>query len=162
MSYGMVTSIDILGWLVLWREWFWKCLAVVPWATMDVESGSIKTWILCVGSTSLIIRLLQKYFEKTFLLMNPCMCKTLLYRKWILALSFIYPLHDLYYPLRGCGRTCWVRMYSLLLSFYRGGSELRSWRRRVGRRPAPNLACGSGSPQEAYHGVRFWCYLRFH
>jgi hypothetical protein len=55
-------------------------------------------------------------------------------------------------PLRECGWTCWVRMYSLFLSFYRGGSELRSWRRRVGRRPASNLAGGSGPPQEAYHG----------
>jgi hypothetical protein len=38
---------------------------------MDVESGSIKTWILCVGSTPLIIRILQKYFEKTLLLNEP-------------------------------------------------------------------------------------------
>jgi hypothetical protein len=38
---------------------------------MDVELGSIKTWILCVGSTPLIIQLLQKYFEKTLLLNEP-------------------------------------------------------------------------------------------
>jgi hypothetical protein len=148
----MVTSIDILGLLVLWREWFWKCPAVVPWATVDVESGSIKTWILCVESTPLIIWLLQKCFEKTLLLMNPCMYKTLLYRKWTLALSLIYPVHDLYYP------PSWV--WSDLLSFYRGGSELYSWRHRVGRRPAPNLACGSGFPQQAYYRARVWCYLR--
>jgi hypothetical protein len=30
--------------------------------------------------------------------MNPCMCKTLLYRKRTLALSLVYPVHDLYYP----------------------------------------------------------------
>jgi hypothetical protein len=89
------------------------------------------------------------------------MCKILFYRKRTLALSLIYPVHDLYYPLRGCGWTCWVHMYSLLLSFYREGSELHSWRRRVGRRPAPNLAYGSESPQEAYHGARLWCSLRF-
>jgi hypothetical protein len=29
--------------------------------------------------------------------MNPCMCKTLLYRKQTLPLSLIYPVHDLYY-----------------------------------------------------------------
>lgn len=33
---------------------FWKCPAVVPWATTDGESGSIKTWIFCVGSSPLI------------------------------------------------------------------------------------------------------------
>jgi hypothetical protein len=38
---------------------------------VDVESGSIKTWILYLGSTPLIIRLLQKYFEKTLLLNEP-------------------------------------------------------------------------------------------
>jgi hypothetical protein len=30
--------------------------------------------------------------------MSSCMCKTLLYRKRTLALSLIYPVHDLYYP----------------------------------------------------------------
>ena len=33
-----------------------KCPAVVPWAIADGVSGSIKTWILCVGSTPLNIR----------------------------------------------------------------------------------------------------------
>jgi hypothetical protein len=30
--------------------------------------------------------------------MNLCMCKTLFYHKRTLALSLIYPMHDLYYP----------------------------------------------------------------
>jgi hypothetical protein len=30
--------------------------------------------------------------------MNPYMCKTLLYHKRTLALSLIYPVHDLYDP----------------------------------------------------------------
>jgi hypothetical protein len=31
--------------------------------------------------------------------MNPCMCKTLLYRKQTLALSLIYHVHDFYLAL---------------------------------------------------------------
>jgi hypothetical protein len=153
----MVTSIDILGWLVLWRVLFWKCPAVVPWATVDVESGSIKTWILSVGSTPLIIRILQKCFWENTLIKWTLACvkprfianEPRPYPWYVLCMIFIIPL-------RGCGWTCWVRMYSLLPCFYRGGYELHSWRHRVGHRPTPNLACGLGSPQEAYHGTRLW------
>ena len=48
-----------------------KCPAVVPWATADGESGSIKTWILCVGSTSLITWLVKNHFEKTLFKNKP-------------------------------------------------------------------------------------------
>ena len=55
LRFGHTTSTSSgIGWVGV--SVLEKCPAVVPWATADGKSGSIKTWILCVGSTSLNIR----------------------------------------------------------------------------------------------------------
>ena len=55
LRFGHTTSTSSgIGWVGV--SVLEKCPAVVPWATADGESGGIKTWILCVGSTPLNIR----------------------------------------------------------------------------------------------------------
>ena len=55
LRFGQITSTSSgIGWVGV--SALEKCSAVVPWATADGESGGIKTWILCVGSTPLNIR----------------------------------------------------------------------------------------------------------
>ena len=55
LRFGHTTSTSSrIGWVCV--SVLEKCPAVVPWATADGKSGSIKTWILCVGSTPLNIR----------------------------------------------------------------------------------------------------------
>ena len=70
LRFGHTTSISSgIGWVGV--SVLEKCPAVVPWATADGESGSIKTWILCIGSTPLITRLVKNRFEKTLFKNKP-------------------------------------------------------------------------------------------
>ena len=70
LRFGHTTSTSSgIGWVGV--SVLEKCPAVVPWATADGESGGIKTWILCVGSTPLITRLVMSRFEKTLFKNKP-------------------------------------------------------------------------------------------
>ena len=105
----------------------------MPCATADGESGSDKTWILCVGSTPLNVSVtkenaLRKPFE-----IKPCMCQKLA----LLQINLNHTLVESYaysccIPLRGWGWTCGVLLYSPLFCCFRGGSGLRCRGSRVG------------------------------
>ena len=54
------------------------------------------------------------------------------------------------YPLCGCGWTCWVRLYSPLLNFYRERSRIYSWGRWVGVPFCTQSCLWLGSPAGSF------------
>ena len=153
---GHITSVSSgIGWLA-WVV-LEKCLAVVPCATADEESGSSLKFESCVGQHYVLFSTKKICFENLFFQISPCI-KKIAFRKLnpSLILDVTDALYSVYTPLRGCGWTCWVRLYSPHSKFLQKKIQT-SFRTTSSRVPSCTQSClWIGTPQEIPHGARLW------
>ena len=106
LRFGHTTSVSSGNGQVGVSGFLEKCPAVVPCATADEESGS-SLKLGSRGDQPLVLPGTKNWFLKKCFLSNEPLHKILLSANQTLAISLIYPVHDiLLYPLRGCGWTC--------------------------------------------------------
>src|SRR6185503_8623329 len=122
------------------------CPAVVTCATTDEESGSSLKLGSCVDQPLVLLGTRKLILENAFFQMNPCIKYCFPQINPSLIFDLPCALYSVYTPSVGVVGLAEYVCTHPILNFYRGRSRLRSRRRRVGYRPAPNLACGLGSP----------------
>ena len=122
------------------------CPAVVPCVTADEESGSSLKLESCVDQPFVLIGTRELVLE--MLLSNEPLHKISLSAKVNLNLILELPcaLYSIYSPSVGVVGLAEYVCTHPIFNLYRGRPRLRPRGRRVGFRPAPNLACGLGSP----------------
>ena len=113
-----------------WRELFWKkCLAVVPCATADEESGSSLKLGSCVDQPLVLFGTRKLVLENALFQLNPCINIAFHKSNPSLILELPCALYSVYTPSVGVVRLAEYVCTHPFSNFYRGRSRLGSRRR---------------------------------